>query len=56
MKQQTPPMILVKTWLSLLSTEDEEARLHAKRMLEIAFGSVELALIYIEQAPEKLRA
>lgn len=29
----TPPQILVKTWLYLLSADEEESKLHAKRML-----------------------
>jgi hypothetical protein len=49
MSKHTPPVVLVTTWLELinLSTE-EDARKHAKRMIKINFGSVDLAIVYIE--------
>jgi hypothetical protein len=49
MSKHTPPVVLVTTWLELinLSTE-EDARKHAKRMIKINFGSVDLAMVYIE--------
>jgi hypothetical protein len=38
----TSPAMLVKTWMYILTSADErEARLHAKKMLNDAFGSVE---------------
>jgi hypothetical protein len=50
MYQPLPPIVLVTTWLQLLRADtDEEARLHAKRMLNRAFGTVELAVKYVEQ-------
>ncbi|MFT6905757.1 MAG: hypothetical protein ACJAS1_002415 [Oleiphilaceae bacterium] len=53
----TPPAMLVKTWLYILSSADEEeARRHAKKMLNDAFGSVEFAIMYLENHEEKLRA
>ena len=55
-QQQFPPIMLVKTWIDLLSTDEEEARRHGKCMLIGAFGSVELGLMYFEQTLEKLRA
>jgi hypothetical protein len=54
MKQLIPPPVLVKTWLELLQPSSEEgARRHAKRMLIGAFGSIELAIIFIEQEYEE---
>jgi hypothetical protein len=55
MSQINPPQILVKTWLYLLTAGEEESILHAKRMLVGAFGSVELAIIYMEQEKESLK-
>jgi hypothetical protein len=52
-----PPLMLVKTWLYILtSADEEEARLHAKKMLNDAFGSVEFAVMYLEDHGVKLRA
>ena len=52
-----PPTILVKTWLFILtSADEEEARRHAKKMLNNAFGSVEFAIMYLEDCDTKLRA
>jgi hypothetical protein len=52
-----PPAMLVKTWLYILTSADEEdARRHAKKMLNDAFGSVEFAIMYLENHEEKLRA
>ncbi|MFT6909507.1 MAG: hypothetical protein ACJAS1_006228 [Oleiphilaceae bacterium] len=49
MKQITPTTVLVKTWIELLKlASDDEAHIHAKRMLIVAFGSIELAFIYAE--------
>jgi hypothetical protein len=56
MPQSIPPIVLVQTWLQLLSLSSEkEAQTHAKRMLARAFGSVDLALEYIDQTDHKLR-
>lgn len=47
-----PPVALVQTWLFLLSDDSLElknARLRADYFIEINFGSVEIAKIYIEQ-------
>jgi hypothetical protein len=52
-----PPLMLVKTWLYILTSGDEdEARRHAKKMLNDAFGSVEFAIMYLEDRGVKLRA
>jgi hypothetical protein len=52
-----PPLMLVKTWLYILASADgEEARRHAKKMLNDAFGSVEFAVMYLEDRGVKLRA
>jgi hypothetical protein len=52
-----PPVMLVKTWLYILTSADEEdARRHAKRMLLDVFGSVEVAIMYLEDHEEKLSA
>jgi hypothetical protein len=50
MSQCYPPNALVKTWLQLVSfSTEKEARNHSKRMINRNFGSVDLAIIYIEQ-------
>jgi hypothetical protein len=53
-----PPAMLVKTWLYILTSadEEEEARRHAKKMLNDAFGSLEFAIMYLENHEEKLKA
>jgi hypothetical protein len=53
MSQYCPPPVLVKTWLMLInsrSSDSDEARAHAKRMIDVNFGSVDLAIIYLEQS------
>jgi hypothetical protein len=54
MSKYTPPIVLVTTWLQLinLSTEDD-ARKHTKKMIKINFGSVDLAIVYIQQNQSK---
>jgi hypothetical protein len=50
MTQNNPPIVLVKTWLQLVNfSTEEEVRNHSKRMINRNFGSVDLAIIYIEQ-------
>jgi len=50
MSQYCPPPVLVKTWLMLIDLRSSaEARAHAKRMINRNFGSIDLAIIYIEQ-------
>jgi hypothetical protein len=50
MSQYIPPIALVKTWLQLVSfSTEEEARNYSKRMINRNFGSIDLAIIYIEQ-------
>jgi hypothetical protein len=51
----TPPVALVNTWLEVFrSNYDEEATQRVKNKLERNFGSVDLAVIYIEQQNEQL--
>ena len=53
MTQYCPPPVLVKAWLMLInsrSSDSDEARAHAKRMIDVNFGSVDLAIIYLEQS------
>jgi hypothetical protein len=53
MSQYCPPPVLVKTWLMLInsrSSDSDKARAHAKRMIDVNFGSVDLAIIYLEQS------
>jgi hypothetical protein len=50
MSPPIPPIVLVQTWLQLLRADtDEEARTHAKKMLNHVFGSVDLAVEHVEQ-------
>jgi len=50
MAQYIPPIVLVKTWLQLVNfSTEKEARDHSKRMINRNFGSVDLAITYIEQ-------
>jgi hypothetical protein len=51
MSQYCPPTVLVKTWLLLInSRSSDEARVRAKKMINLNFGSVDLATIYLEQS------
>jgi hypothetical protein len=51
----TPPVALVNTWLEVFrSNYDEEATQRVKNKLEHNFGSVDLAVMYIEQQNEQL--
>jgi hypothetical protein len=51
MTQNNPPIVLVKTWLQLVNfSTEEEVRNHSKRMINRNFGSIDLAIIYIEQS------
>jgi len=51
MSQYCPPPVLVKTWLMLIGLRSsDEARARAKRMIDVNFGSVDLAIIYVEQS------
>jgi hypothetical protein len=50
MSHYIPPIALVKTWLQLVSfSTEKEARNHSKRMINRNFGSIDLAITYIEQ-------
>jgi hypothetical protein len=50
MSQYKPPPILVNTWLQLLGLNSEpEATENAKKMINRNFGSVDLAILYLEQ-------
>jgi superoxide dismutase len=56
MSQYAPPLILVNTWLQLISSNYEpEATGHAKKMINRNFGSVDLAIAYLEQKQIKLK-
>jgi hypothetical protein len=51
MSEYCPPPVLVKTWLMLINlSSSDEARDHAKRMVNRNFGSVDLAITYLEQS------
>jgi hypothetical protein len=51
MSEYCPPPVLVKTWLMLINlSSSDEARDHAKRMINRNFGSVDLAITYLEQS------
>jgi hypothetical protein len=53
----TPSVALVKTWLEVFcSNYDEEATRSVKNKLERNFGSVDLAVMYLEQQNEQLSA
>ena len=56
-KPYNPPVALVKTWLQVLRSDvDKEAIRHVKNMLVCNFGSVDLAVMYVEQQRERLSA
>jgi hypothetical protein len=51
MSQYNPPIALVKTWLQLVNfSTEKEAKDHSQRMINRNFGSIDLAIIYIEQS------
>ncbi|WP_286272564.1 hypothetical protein [Thalassotalea hakodatensis] len=50
---KTYPETLVKTWLFLAHTSEPKlanAKKHARQQLNDKFGSIELAIIYLEQS------
>jgi hypothetical protein len=50
MSQYIPSIALVKTWHQLVGfSTEKEARNYSKRMINRNFGSIDLAIIYIEQ-------
>lgn len=50
MNNNHPPLILVKTWLDLIkSNEQKEVKEHATRMLLGAFGSLENVASYCKE-------
>jgi hypothetical protein len=50
MNSNHPPLILVKTWLDLLkSNEDKSVKDHAAKMLLDAFGSLENVATYCKE-------
>jgi hypothetical protein len=54
MSHYAPPPILVNTWLQLLGLNSEkEASDHALRMINKNFGSIDLAIMYLEQCQLK---
>jgi hypothetical protein len=54
MPQYNPPIALIKTWLQLVSfSTEKEVRDHSKRMINRNFGSVDLAITYLEQNQPK---
>jgi len=48
-KHKQPPMILVQTWLELLTSSELSAQQHAQKMLTGAFGDMSAALDYIKK-------
>jgi hypothetical protein len=51
MTYYNPPVVLVKTWLQLVNfSTEKEAKDHSQRMINRNFGSIDLAIIYIEQS------
>lgn len=50
---KTPPVILVKTWLQLLQSDmEQEAKREVEDKIINAFGSIEIAIIYMSEAIE----
>ncbi|MFT6928454.1 MAG: hypothetical protein ACJAZP_004106 [Psychromonas sp.] len=47
---QNPPQILVKTWLQLLQSDlEHEAKKEVENKIVKAFGSIEIAIIYLQE-------
>jgi hypothetical protein len=45
-----PPVILVKTWLQLLQSDmEQEAKLEVENKIIKVFGSIEIAIIYMQE-------
>jgi hypothetical protein len=50
---QYPPVILVKTWLQLLQSDmDQEAKLEVENKIIKVFGSIEIAIIYMQETAD----
>jgi hypothetical protein len=55
MSQQTPPIVLVKTWLQLLQSDMEpEAKREVERKNNKVFGSVEIAIMYLQDESQSI--
>jgi hypothetical protein len=55
MSRFSPPIALVQTWLQLVSfSTEKKVRNTYKRMVNRNFGSVDLALVYLEQNQVKM--
>jgi hypothetical protein len=55
MSQQPPPIVLVKTWLQLLQSDMEpEAKIKVERKIVKAFGSVEIAIMYLQDESQNI--
>ena len=47
---RAPPVVLVKTWYELLlKAEDENSKIHARRMLLGAFGTQEAVMEFLKK-------
>ncbi|WP_166638768.1 hypothetical protein [Paraglaciecola marina] len=50
MPNQNPPTILVQTWLQLLKSDmEQEFKLEVERKITSVFGSIEVAVIYLQE-------
>jgi hypothetical protein len=50
---QTPPAILVKTWLQILQSDiEQEAKIEVERKIIRVFGSLEVAIIYLQDSSD----
>jgi hypothetical protein len=48
---QSPPIILVKTWLQLLQSDmDEEVKIEVENKILNVFGSIEVAIVYLQDS------
>jgi hypothetical protein len=51
---KNPPVILVKTWLQLLQSDmEQEAKLEVENKIIKIFGSIEIAIIYMQETVVK---
>ena len=55
MSQQNPPIVLVKTWLQLLSSDMEpEFKIEVERRIIKVFGSVKIAIMYLQEESQSI--
>jgi hypothetical protein len=55
MSNQIPSIVIVQTWLQILQSDMEpEAKLNVERKIVKVFGSVEIAIMYLQDESQSI--